>query len=435
MATVATLASNAASALGRATIGLVRDLAVGLGLGVYAVKHRIGAGRWRSDLRTRSGRVGVVARRRSGPRILVHGVSVGEIHALEPLVGALGRSPRTPDVVVSASTETGHARAQRLYGESHEVVRFPLDLTWMVGRFLDSVRPDMVALAELELWPSFLAACWARGIPVCVVGGRLSKRSFRGYSLGRLLVARMFRRLALVVAQTETDRSRFEWLGALPQRTVVGGSLKWDASATGVDAEDGEAEAAERLAAELGVDRARPLVVAGSTGPGEEKALLDRLPPECQLLLAPRDPDRWDEVARLAPGMRRRTQASSPPAESSAARAFLLDTLGELTVAYRLADAAFVGRSLVPMGGSNPLESVARGKPTVTGPHCENFRGVVEALQADGGIVVTDRPMATVGAWLADPDAAARVVAGGRRALERNRGASERTARELLRIL
>ena len=441
--------------------GLVRDFVFTLGLVAYAVKKRLGTGSWGTGLRARSGRVDGLERRAEGPRILVHGVSVGETHALEPFVEALAASPLAPDVVVSASTTTGFERAVRIHEGRHEVVRFPLDFTWMVGRFLDGVRPDVVVLGELELWPSFLGTCARKGIPVCVVNGRLSERSYRGYRRWRPFALRMFRSLAWVSAQTELYRDRFVALGVPEDRVVVGGSLKWDAALKVPDARE-----AEELAEALGIDRARPLIVAGSTGPGEEEVLLRGLPGGCQLLLAPRRPERWDEVAGMVVGMRRRSggggmggggggmetygqsmrrggqsmrrggqnmrkggrktrdektrRTAEPPG------VFLLDTIGELPAAYLLADAVFVGRSLVPMGGSNPLEPVALGKPAVIGPHHENFAGVVAELVAAGGLVVSDDPMAVIAGWLEDPGAAQAVVEGGREALERNRGSAER---------
>ena len=434
--------------------GLLRDLALAAGLVVYAVRKRLGTGSWGAGVGARSGRVAGLERRAPGSRILVHGVSVGETHALEPFVDALASSSLAPDVVVSASTPTGFERARRIHAGRREVVRFPLDFTWMVARFLDGVRPELVVLGELELWPSFLTACGRRGIPVCVVNGRLSACSYRGYRRWRILARRMFRRLAWVSAQTETYRDRFVALGVPGDRVVVGGSLKWDAALREPDAAE-----AEGLAKALGIDRERPLIVAGSTGPGEEEVLVRGLPEGCQLLLAPRRPERWDEVAGLVPGMVRRGgvgtdgcgrrgmteydqgmpeygqgmrvggrsihgdgTASEPPS------VFLLDTIGELPAAYLLADAVFVGRSLVPMGGSNPLEAVALGKPAVIGPHHENFAGVVAELVAEGGLVVSEDPMAVIAGWLEDPVAALGVVAGGRVALERNRGSAERAA-------
>ncbi|MCY3679642.1 MAG: hypothetical protein F4Z31_20480 [Gemmatimonadetes bacterium] len=424
-------------------IGLFRDLALGLGLIAYAVRKRIGTGSWPADLRSRSGRLAGPVRRARGPRILLHGVSVGEIHALEPLVEALAASPAAPDIVVSATTATGFEQARRIHAPDREVVRFPLDFTWMTARFLDTVRPELVVLAELELWPSFLAACARRGIPVCVVNGRFSERSFRGYRGLGALARPMFRQLALVTAQTATYRDRFTAMGVPAGRAVVGGSLKWDAARADPD----PAEAAA-LAAALGIDRSRPLVVAGSTGPGEEEVLMRGLPGGCQLLLAPRNPDRWDAVARLVPGMPRmsRAHASRPAANTprsradasrphEAAQVFLLDTIGDLPAAYLLADAVFVGRSLIPLGGSNPLEAAALEKPVVTGPHHENFAGVVDALRQEGGIAVSADPMTVVRGWLADPQSAAAVAEGARQAMARHRGVARATADRVLGLL
>lgn len=448
--------------------GLLRDFALAVGIGAYTVRKRLRTGSWGAGAGARGGRVAGLERRAPGPRILVHGVSVGETHALEPFVDALAASSLAPDVVVSASTATGFERARRIHGGRREVVRFPLDFTWMVARFLDGVRPELVVLGESELWPSFLAACGRRGIPVCVVNGRLSDRSYRGYRRWSLLARPMFRRLARVSAQTEAYRDRFVALGVPSDGVVVGGSLKWDAALKEPDVEE-----AEGLAKALGIDRERPLIVAGSTGPGEEEVLVRGLPEGCQLLLAPRRPERWDEVAELVPGMVRRSAAGEGggghggmteydqgmrqdgqgmrvggrsmhgdgngfqegcgrghddgrPGRAEPAEVFLLDTIGELPAAYLLADAVFVGRSLVPMGGSNPLEAVASGKPTVIGPHHENFAGVVAELVAEGGLVVSEDPMAVIAGWLEDPVAVLAVVAGGRVALERNRGSAER---------
>ena len=425
--------------------GLVRNIALALGLAVYAAKKRLRTGRRHTGVRNRSGRVGRLQRRSPGPRILVHGVSVGETHALEPFVKALAASPLTPDVVVSASTATGFARARRIHAGRREVVRFPLDFTWMAARFLDGVRPELVVLGELELWPSFLEACARRGIPVCVVNGRLSAHSYRGYRRWRPFAGRMFRHLAWVSAQTAVYRDRFVALGVPADRVEVGGSLKWDAALKVPDA----AEAAA-LAEALGIDPGRPLIVAGSTGPGEEEVLLRGLPEGCQLLLAPRRPERWDEVAGLVAGMPRRSRGRGMGEDGQSMlvggksmredgqnmpEVFLLDTIGELTAAYLLADAVFVGRSLAPLGGSNPLEAVALGKPVVIGPHHENFAGVVAELVAAGGLVVSGDPMGVIAGWLEDPGAAEAVVGGGRGALERNRGSAERVAGGVVGVL
>ena len=367
----------------------------------------------------------------SGQRLLVHGVSVGEQVGLGGLVKALGESELRPEVVVSASTTSGVEAARRMHGGRLEVVRYPLDFAWMTNRFLDALRPRLVVLAELELWPSFLAACSRRRIPVVVVNGRLSERSWRGYRRWGRGARRMTRSLSLVQAQSELYRDRFVELGVPAERVLVAPSLKWDAGS----AAPGDSEAGRAIAAALGIDRSRPLVVAGSTGPGEEEALLEALPEGCQLLLAPRRPERWDEVARLDRGMPRRSAAVDGADKGVGARVFLLDTIGELAAAYQLADAAFVGRSLVPMGGSNPLEPIAAGAPTIVGPHYENFAEIVDELVAAGGVAVSDDPMEVVARWIQQPDAAAAVASRGRSVLERNRGVSRRAAARILELL
>ncbi|MDE0074091.1 MAG: hypothetical protein OXR82_05330 [Gammaproteobacteria bacterium] len=371
---------------------------------------------------------GAPARRR--PTVLVHGVSVGEVAAMRQLVGLLAARTR---VVVSSTTDTGVARARVLYRSRHAVVRYPLDLSWMVRRFLDAVRPDVVALAELEVWPNFVTECTRRGIPVCVVNGRLSPSSYRGYRRARAWLQPVFRQLAAVAAQNEGYADRFIDLGVPRDRVRVTDTMKWDTSSRpppGSRPSDPDPAAAEALATALGLDRTRPLIVAGSTGPGEEKELIATRPPAAQLLLVPRKPERFDAVAALHPAIRRRSRARSGPTDL-----FLLDTMGELELAYALADVAIVGRSFAPMGGSDPIPAVAAGCATIIGPHHENFTDVVSALAAGGGITVTDTPMAAATRLLDDPDDRRRMARSGQRVIEEHRGGSARTADLVLRLL
>ncbi len=360
------------------------------------------------------------------PTVLVHGVSVGEVAATRRLVDRLADRAR---VVVSSTTDTGMARALSLYGTRHPVVRYPLDLSWMVRRFLDAVRPDAVVLVELEVWPNLVAECTRRGVPVCVVNGRLSASSHRGYARVRRWVRPIFRQLAAVGAQNATYARRFAALGVPRDRVRVTDTMKWDIS--GRPSPDPSASGA--LATALGLDRTRPLVVAGSTGPGEERKLIAARPSGAQLLLVPRRPERFDAVAALHPGIRRRSDPRS--GDSASADIFLLDAMGELETAYGLADVAIVGRSFTPMGGSDPIPPVAAGCATVVGPHHENFSDVVSALEADGGIVVTASPMAAAARLIEDAQARRRMARNGRRVIEEHRGASARSAELVLGLL
>ena len=409
----------------------------------------LATGKRRKDWRGRFGHVGEVSgapvRRR--PTVLVHGVSVGEVAAIRQLVDLLADKGR---VVVSSTTDTGVTRARALYGNRHAVVRYPLDLSWMVRRFLDAVRPDVVALTELEVWPNFVTECTRRGIPVCVVNGRLSASSYRGYRRARRWVRPVFRRLAVVAAQTDVYAGRFIDLGVPRDRVRVTDTMKWDTSGQpppGSRPADPAATlpAAEALAAALDLDRTRPLIVAGSTGPGEERELIATRPAAAQLLLVPRKPERFDAVAALHPAIRRRTRVSTlasppaasaqPPTAATPTDLFLLDTMGELELAYALADVAIVGRSFAPLGGSDPIPPVAAGCATIIGPHHENFADVVSALAAGGGIAVTDTPMAAASRLLDDPDARRRMARNGRRVIEEHRGGSARTVDLVLELL
>ncbi len=386
------------------------------------------SGAWRTDWKGRLGRTPALPSD-SRPTLLLHGVSMGEINATRDLVGRL-ESPGAPPLrmVISATTDTGFERARELYGDRHQVVRFPLDFSWMMGRFVDAVKPDLVALMELEVWPNLVQECQGRGIPLVVINGRLSDGSFPHYRRARFWMKPMFRGLAAVAAQTEEYAQRFRDLGTPPERVRVMDTMKWD-TAKLVD----EVEGARELGELMGMDPQRPLVVAGSTGPGEEKALIREKPEGVQLLLVPRKPERFEEVARLAPGMMRWTEGPRAGAaeelENGAVPArdlFLLDTMGELTKAYALADVAIVGRSFVPLGGSDPIEPVALGKPTIMGPRHENFREVVSALADGGGIWITDRPMEAVRELLADPEKGRAIAEAGREVIRRRKGATER---------
>ncbi len=320
------------------------------------------------------------------PRLLLHAVSVGEVNALRTLVPLL--TP-TLDVVVSATTDTGLARARELYAGAATVVRYPLDFSRSVRRFLDAIKPDAVVLVELELWPNFIAQCRQRGIPMGVVNGRLSERSFRGYSKIRPFMRGSFASLRFAAVQDSDYAARFEFMGVPADRCLVTGSMKWDAAPS---SPEGVGENAQRLASLLGIDRRVPLIVAGSTGPGEEALLHAACPPGVQLLCAPRKPERFDEAAHAMPGCVRRSKckAGGPPGGPGNFR-FLLDSIGELRDAYSLADLVVVGRSFGDQFGSDPVEPAALGRPTLIGPAFGDFVQSVNILRGAGGIVVSSR--------------------------------------------
>ena len=403
---------------------------------------------WREQLpgRPRRERLGFIPSAGESERILwLHCASVGEVQAARPLIEALAR--RHPDrrLVITTMTATGaeraHAVAERLQYEadvaevSHHFV--PLDFPGAARRFLDRLRPDLAIFFETELWPNLLAGCERRGIPVAVVNGRLSPRAFRGYRrLGRLM-AEALSHVSWLGAKSEADAERFRALGMAAGKTEVTGSLKFDLAR-----DDKAFGVSERLRTEIGK---RPVWVAGSTHEGEDEALLEahaRLRercPEALLILVPRHPRRFEAAAELCrhAGMplARRSRNEAVTGETAV---YLGDTMGELSALYGAGDAAFVGGSLVPIGGHNLLEPAAMGVPVLTGPELANFTDVAEALRERQALVeVTDAVTLAdaLARLLGDAAERERLAAAGWAVVEANRGALARTLEGLDRFL
>ena len=383
---------------------------------------------WRGKLRTDwAGRFGhVPSFKKTKTRILLHAVSVGEVNALRTLVDVLDRSGL--DIIVSVTTDTGIARAKSLFGGRHQVVRYPYDFSWVVSRFLRRIKPDVIALVELEIWPNMVAACRRRNIPVCVINGRLSHRSFRRYRLVRWMVRPSFRRLAVSGVQSEEYAKHFRALGASP--VLVTDSMKWDNAIT-EDVVPGAAELAE----ELGINQNIAMVVAGSTGPNEPELLQQAVPSDVQLLCAPRRPEWFDAAERAMPGCIRRTVVKDKgvPERSKATRRFLLDTIGELRQAYALADIVVVGRSFGDLFGSDVTEPIGLGKATIIGPAVSDFTDMVTVLLKGRGLIqVPASELALqIKQLLDDPAYATEIGKRGRAVIRSRQGAALRHARLL----
>ena len=377
------------------------------------------------------------------PIIWVHGVSLGEVNAARGLVDELHSQLPDYQVVISTSTDTGITQARKLFEPRHWVFQWPMDFSLTVRRALKRMRPDLVVLMEGELWPNFLAACKRRDIPVAVVNARISDN--KGYpryrKMGRF-ARPLFRPLSAVGAQTQTYADRFAELGTPADNVRVTGMMNFD-SAHVADEIDGQAE----LAAALGLSADEKLIVAGGTGPSEEQLLLNIWPqlaatnPKARLAIVPRKPERFEEVARLIEaaghGLIRRTQRPDGCTEPADADAIILgDTMGELRKFYALATAVFVGRSLVPMGGSDMIESAAMGKPTAFGPHTFNFPQA-DDLAANGCVrVANENELAEqLSAWLADPAAASQAGRAGQAYVRSQQGATRRNVEMICGLL
>ncbi len=357
---------------------------------------------------------------RKGRTLWVHAVSVGEFLAGKQLIAALKKKHPALPLVVSTVTLTGRKVA---VGGGADHCFFPFDLPFVVERFLDRLNPRAVVILETEVWPYFLWACRRRGVPVVVCNGRLSEASFGRYRSFRWLVGPSFRALPLVLAQGEADAARFRALGA--PRVEVTGNIKYDAVEPSLPA--------EKIPFYHALTRRRRGWVAGSTMPGEEPLVLEAhravlaMDPQAFLILAPRHPERGDEVAALVRGSGLTcVRRSDPGASPSEAQVLLLDTVGELAWAYRLGNPAFVGGSLVPSGGHNIIEPALFKKTIVIGPHFHNFKAIVEDFRARDAvrIVEPERFAGTVAPLFRDPGPwGERAFA----AVEANRGSLERT--------
>jgi len=358
------------------------------------------------------------------PSLWVHAVSVGEVSAAAALVRALrARHPGMPCVLTTA-TPTGRAQAATLFGADVDVRFLPYDTPGAVRRFLARIRPRVAIIMETELWPNLLRECGRRGVPVLFASARLAARYVPRYRrFGTLFSAAL--RDAWVAAQSAADAERFIALGADPARTRVVGNVKFDMQL-------GEAVAEKGSELQLRYLGARPVWTAGSTHEGEEELLLDahamleRTVSGALLVLAPRHPQRFEGVAALLERrgviFERRSRTEAVRAES---QALLLDTMGELTAFYAASDAAFVGGSLVPVGGHNLLEPASVGVPVITGTHTQNAPEIARLLvEAGGALEVADGTALAAAAarLLADPELRGRMGASARRFVESHRG-------------
>ena len=387
--------------------------------------ERLGFVRW--------GLVELVQRQPDRRAIWLHAVSVGEVLAVSRLVAELDAALPEFQVVISTTTRTGQALARERFGEER-VFYCPLDLPWAVGVYLKALKPAMLVLAETEFWPNLLSGCFRRGIPVVVVNARISDRSWPRYRRLRGLWRLFLSRLTLVLAQTEADSGRLSSLGCTS--VSVAGNLKFDVRATE------EAEATRLLRRFSGDLR---LIVAGSTLEGEERMLLEAWPklletePKLVMVIAPRHPERFGAVvgALDQSGFKWRRRSAFGESSLAAGEIVLLDSIGELASVYSLALAAFVGGSLVPAGGHNPLEPARFGVPVVMGDHYENFQAIVDDMLDEKALAVV-HPAELEEALmelLKDQDAATAMGERGRRAFEKRGGATARTVAAIAAVL
>ena len=405
-----------------------------------AVRHK----RYRTGWAQRLGKIS-----RTNPRkkcIWLHAVSVGEVNAAKTIIAELAERFSDHEIVISTTTDTGFARASNLFGGSYQVFYFPFDFTWVIRRAFTNIQPAMCLLLELEVWPNFIDIAHRQGVPVIVVNGRISEKSFSGYRKIKPFAKKIFSKINLILAQTEEYAQRFRQIGALSDKVIVTGSLKYD-TAEITDKVNGSDILAEKL--NLGNEH---LWVAGGTGNDEEKMVLDVYQDlkkqdrfeDLHLVIVPRKPERFDEVAQLIedrnlPLIRfSRIKDGTVNVSIDKQAVILGDTMGDLRKFYSLATIIFVGRSLVPMGGSDMMEAAALGKCTMFGPYAFNFKQTVDVLLAsDGAIMVKDEKdlLMKLQRCLLEPEYARKIARSGQEVIRKNQGATSKSIEQIAKFL
>jgi 3-deoxy-D-manno-octulosonic-acid transferase len=436
----------------------------------FLIRHFLNGGiRQKKYLQNLPERLGLRFPKELGPEdarrtIWIHAVSVGEVLAAVPLARALAEKYPEKRLVISTTTATGQALAHERMKFAEAIFYFPLDWRGPVRRAVRAVKPELVVIFETEIWPNFLREARRAGVPVIFVNGRISSRSFQRFSralrlsagLLRGFLGRVLNDATLYLMQSEQDRERVVALGAEPERVVAAGNMKYDVAVPDAS------PLANWLAAEASRSHRGPVLVAGSVIAGEEIAVLEALDvveqkrPDALLVMAPRKPERFAAAAALIEQSGRRVVRRSElvlddgAAGAQCARGalgcapgergsvLLLDTIGELTALYGIADAVFVGGSLAPGGGHNPLEPAALGKAPVFGASMDNFRDVAAAFLAADAAIEVHSGAELGAAWsalLADEPRRERMGRAARELVERHRGATQRALARIETVL
>ena len=399
-------------------------------------------GKYIGTLRERWGRLPATINPRGLPSIWIHAVSVGEVLATGALIPALRE--RYPDhpLWLSTTTQTGRAVATSMDGIDG-LFYFPFDLSSIVARVLDRVRPQLFVMVDTEIWPNLLRHCEQRGVKTMLVNGRISDRSYPRYRLVRRLFKRVLASVHCYCVQSEESRRRLIDLGAPPEKVTVTGNLKFDV----LPLPDSRAPwVRDGVLRAFRIAEGRTVVMAASTHPGEETPVLDafgrirRGDPTALLVIAPRHPERSGEVTALAAGHGLETlRRSELPVDGEPRVAVVvLDTVGELATLLQIATVVYLGGSLIPAGGHNVLEPAAWGKPVVFGPHMENFAEIAELFidnQAACQIRSAEALEPALSNLVGDPVRRAALGAAARALVEANRGATDRSLAAMAALL
>ena len=376
-------------------------------------------------------------RGRGSPRIWLHGASAGDLLSLQPMMRELKRRLPGSCIIVTTMTNSGLEMARKKLAEADVVVYAPYDLPGPTRRAVAALRPDLLVLEYTEIWPNLIRAAQKAGVRIALTNGRFNPNKLSRYRALFRAIGNPLRRIDCFLMRSDEEAERVLALGAAPDRVWVTGNTKFDALV--LEPAEGKEQA---LRAEMGLDAA-PIFMAGSTHEGEEEIVLAAYAKllerhrGLQLVVAPRYVERSGRIMSLAAEAGLSVRLRSGGAAAGHAQVTVLDTIGELSVAYRLATLVFVGGSFVTRGGQNVLEPAAQGKPVLFGPHMENFKDSVQVLQGRGGIQVggPEQLLKIADELLSRPDQLAELGALARRSVSAIRGASARNVEHMLSIL
>jgi 3-deoxy-D-manno-octulosonic-acid transferase len=370
-------------------------------------------------------------------RCWIQAVSVGEVNVAALFIGVLQRKFPSLRIIMTTTTSTGYTLAYERLPQEVELLYFPQDFPPCVRRAYDLIQPDFIVLMESELWPNHVWTGARRGVPMFLVNGRMSPRSERGYRRLRWLFRRVFDKLALVCAQSQEDAESFAALGVPRARVHMTGNMKYDVSMPHADVQKVDPV---QLLKQIGVSPTQPILVAGSTHPGEEEILFDvvtdlrRQFPRLFLILVPRHVERTREVVDLARQKQIKFVLRSEITSQLAPTArpydcLIVNTTGELKWFYKVATAIFVGKSLVGQGGQNIVEAAASGHPVMFGPNMQNFRAIAQQFVAEGACIQVqdaDELRRALHTLLEKADRRQAIISAAHRVIESNVGATHR---------
>lgn len=393
-----------------------------------------------------SDRLGNIKRKNPDKKcIWIHAVSVGEVNQTKLIIEKLNQQQPDLDIVISTTTDTGFDQAQKLYAKDHQVIFFPFDFSWIIEKTFKNINPAICVLVELEIWPNFALTAKRLNIPIVVANGRISDRSFPRYKLAKPVIKKVFQCVSAFLAQTEQYSQRFIELGGKKEKTFVAGTLKYDTAQTNNIA------GASQLKKQIQLEDEK-LWVIGGTGNNEERIILEvfadlkHMPifHNLRLAIIPRKPERFNYVAQIIKNrgfklIRYSQLRNSQDTSSLNKQAVILgDTMGDLRKFYSIASLIFVGRSLVPMGGSDMMEAAAVGVCTIFGKHTDNFRQTVQVLLKNKGAIQIENKsdlLAKAQKCLLEPEFANKIAQAGQKTIIENQGTTDKTVEKIATLL